>query len=69
VSDQGHWWYLSAGGITVAVRVLENGRVVQGPPIVRKFMGQPVDNLLRWMQKHGDVTSERLDHGDPRIVE
>jgi len=42
------WWYLTGKGMTVAVATT-NGRIVKGPPIVRRFIGQPLGNLARWL--------------------
>jgi hypothetical protein len=53
------WWWLSSRSMTVAVRV-DGGTVVEGPPIVRKFIGQPTRNLGRWMRKQGGFESRRI---------
>lgn len=42
------WVYLSTEGMTITVRT-EDGIIVEGPPIVKKFMGQPLRNLMRWL--------------------
>ena len=43
-------YYLSSEKMTVCVTV-EDGVIVKTPPIVRKFKGQPIDNLINWMRK------------------
>lgn len=42
--------WMSTERMTVQVRV-EDGVVVSTPPIVRKFVGQPIENLQRWLSK------------------
>jgi hypothetical protein len=44
--------YLSSPKMTVNV-IVNNGRVETFPPIVKKFKGQPIENLIAWMQSHG----------------
>jgi len=44
-------WWLSTERMTVLVDVDDSDMVVRGPPIVRKFVGQPLTNLVRWLQK------------------
>lgn len=53
------WWYLSTPRMTVAVR-LHDGIVTDGPPIVRRFLGQPSRNLGRWLRKQGPLRMEQL---------
>lgn len=36
------------------IRVDSNNRVAEAAPIVRKFIGQDVQNLFNWMKKLGD---------------
>ena len=48
-NPDGFWWF-STERITVGVEV-KKGLVTQGPPIVQKFIGQPVMDLARWMRK------------------
>lgn len=37
-----------------------DGIVVEGARIVTKFIGQPIVNLVRWMDSHGGLKVERL---------
>jgi hypothetical protein len=41
-----------------------NGRdmevVVKAPPIVRPFIGQPLEDLIHWMRKQGNFRMEKL---------
>lgn len=53
------WWYLSTERMTVAVR-LTDGIVVEAPPIVRRFLGQPSRNLGAWLRKQPGFVAERL---------
>jgi len=39
--------------MTVQVGVV-NGKIASAPPIVSKFIGQPIENLRKWMQTQGD---------------
>lgn len=45
------WVWLSTERMTVVVRVDDDGIIKVTPPIVRKFLGQPVDNLIGWMKQ------------------
>jgi hypothetical protein len=48
------WWcWLSSKRMTVAVACCGD-TIVEGPPIVRRFIGQPIANLDRWMRRQGD---------------
>jgi hypothetical protein len=53
------WWSLSTNRMTVVIEV-EDGIVVTGPPVVRKFIGQPSKNLARWLYKQGGYQIARL---------
>jgi len=46
------WYWLSTKKITVGIEV-RDGIVVHGPPIVRRFVGQPASNLRRWLTRQG----------------
>ena len=54
------WWYVSSPVLTCAVEV-DDGKIVGGAPIIRRFIGQPATNLGDWLRSHGDVTFERLE--------
>lgn len=53
-----HW--LSTERMTVAVTTDDQGRITEAAPIVRKFVGQPLDNLIRWMEKQGGFRQKVL---------
>ncbi len=53
------FWSFSTSRMTVGVTVRE-GRVLDTPPVVAKFRGQPVSNLRRWMQKQPGYLEKRL---------
>jgi len=38
--------------MTVKVEV-QNGTIVTAAPIVRVFLGQPINNLIRWLTRQG----------------
>lgn len=42
-------YWLSNEYITVGVKI-EEGIIVDIPPVVKKFKGQPLTNLVRWMR-------------------
>jgi hypothetical protein len=42
-------FWMSSKVMTVQVGVV-NGKIASAPPIVGKFIGQPIDNLRKWMQ-------------------
>lgn len=46
-----HMW-LSSKRMTVLADV-QDGLVVKAAPVVRKFIGQPLVNLVRWMKRQG----------------
>lgn len=47
------WYWLSSESMTVAVSVNSDGIITRTPAIVYKFVGQPLDNLRKWMRKQG----------------
>lgn len=53
------WWWLSCRNFTVAVRCVD-GRVVEGPPIVGKFVKTEVRKLRNWMRGIGRYKEQRL---------
>lgn len=53
------WWYVSSPVLTCAVEV-EDGKIVGGAPIVRRFIGQPAKSLGNWLRSQGDVKFERI---------
>lgn len=52
-------WWLSSRRMTVVVE--EQGNlVVDAAPIVRKFIGQPLENLTRWMRRQGGYREHKF---------
>lgn len=48
-------WRLSNEQMTVRVITSSHGTIIDAAPIVRKFIGQPFDNLARWMNQMSPV--------------
>lgn len=58
------WWYVSTPNFTCAVAV-ENQTIVDAPPILRRFIGQPAKNLGNWLRSTGQPARfERIDNYD-----
>jgi hypothetical protein len=57
------WWYVSSPRLTGAVKV-EDGRVVEGPPVLRRFVGQPAKSLGSWLRQQGECSFARLANYD-----
>lgn len=55
MNDHIHKWRLSNEKMTVLVKT-KNGIITEAAPIVRVFVGQPLDNLAVWMDKMGSTT-------------
>lgn len=53
-----HW--ISCVRFTVQVNTDERGTIVWAAPVVRRFVGQPVANLLAWARKLGGMRHEKL---------
>ena len=47
--------WLSSNRMTVRVEVDQNQTIVWAAPIVSKFVGQSLRNLLVWMQRQGGL--------------
>ena len=54
------WWWVSSKRMTVGVRT-KAYRIVEAPPVVRVFLGQPIGNLVDWMAKQGGLRVEFSD--------
>lgn len=51
------WHYLSTTRMTVAVRTTgPTQRITTAPPIVRRFLNQPLSNLQRWLRRQPGYT-------------
>lgn len=48
-------WWLSNIAMTVKVVVDHRGIIVDAAPIVRKFVGQPFENVCKWMNKRSGM--------------
>lgn len=48
-------YWVSCPRFTIQVNTV-NSRIVRAAPIVRKFIGQPLDNLIRWAGRSTQVT-------------
>lgn len=46
-------YWVSNARMTVTVDTTDNGVITVAPPIARKFVGQPVGNLISWMKRMG----------------
>jgi hypothetical protein len=53
------WIWMSNERFTIAVRVAHD-RVVQGPPLVNRFLGRPIESLRLWMQSRPGFREEVL---------
>lgn len=60
------WWWLSTLRMTVIVRV-EDGKIAEAPPIVRKFLGQSLNNLVVWMRHQPEFIATRVADPGPTI--
>lgn len=61
-SDISSWW-LSTEKMTVYVETDANDRIINAAPIVNRFIGQPLDNLLGWLSRQGGLRKSRLGDG------
>ena len=61
-------WWLSSNRMTISVSVDRNETIVDAAPIVRKFIGQPLQNLIRWMGHQGGLRIEKLGGNDESTV-
>jgi hypothetical protein len=53
-----HW--ISCAQFTVEVEVNAGGIITWAAPVVQKFLGQPLANLLRWAEGLGGLKHEVL---------
>lgn len=49
-------WRLSNERMTVKIRTDAAGNIQIAAPIVRRFIGQPLNNLVRWMKNMSKTT-------------
>jgi hypothetical protein len=55
-------WQLSSRRMTVFVAT-ENKVITDAAPVVRKFVGQPIDNLELWLSRQGGFERRQLNAG------
>lgn len=48
-------YWVSSKTMTVLVDADDHGVITVGPPIVHRFIGQPVGNLISWMRRQGGL--------------
>ena len=58
-SDPIEWW-VSSEKMTIFVRTDQWRMILECAPISKKFIGQPLANLTKWLGKSGAVRVERL---------
>lgn len=58
-----HYW-LSSEEMTVIVEINHIGVIINTPPVVHRFIGQPLDNLVFWMQKQPGFLMKEIDLDD-----
>jgi hypothetical protein len=51
-----HW--VSSNSFTVEVKTDERGVIVWAAPLVKRFLGQPIGNLLNWAKPFGGLRRE-----------
>lgn len=51
---------LSSKRMTVAVDVDEQSIIREAAPVVRRFLGQPLAHLVRWMQQQGEFEMQQV---------
>lgn len=52
-------WYVSCRRFTVCVYT-RDGVIVAAAPVVRKFVGQPLGNLVSWFERFGGLKIHRM---------
>jgi len=58
-------WWVSSRRMTVQVESNRTtGVIVKTAPVVRKFAGQPIHNLFKWMRQQGGFQKVRLPVSD-----
>lgn len=54
-------WWVSCNKFTCYVGTDKSLKIIKAAPIVRKFTGQPLGNLIKWCQKLGGFKIEVLE--------
>ena len=52
--------WVSCSKMTGTVDIREDGIITRTSPIFKKFAGQPIDNLRKWMGKLGEYKEEDI---------
>lgn len=52
---------LSCPRMTVLVETTRGGTIKAAAPVVAKFIGQKLDNLVRWLGRFGEVDVRELE--------
>ena len=50
--DDDEWWHVTCKSFTCCA-VSREGIIIESAPIIRKFIGQRIDNLDRWVNSIG----------------
>lgn len=51
------WYWMSTSRMTVGI-ITKDGIIIDCAPIVRKFIGQKIDNLRNWLNKQPGFIEE-----------
>lgn len=56
-------WWLSTLRMTVGC-IVEDGKIIDRDisPIICRFIGQPFDNLRRWLRKQGEYREHKYEN-------
>ena len=52
-------WWLSCSRFTIKA-IVKSGVIVDAAPIVKRFVGQPLSNLRKWMISLGGFRSKEM---------
>jgi len=55
------YYFLSTTRMTVLVETNREEKITSAPPITKKFIGQPISNLIYWMKKQPGFYMEILN--------
>jgi hypothetical protein len=53
-------YWLSTLKMTVYCETDNNGIIIESAPIIKKFIGKPLNNLELWMKKQGEFIIKEL---------
>lgn len=54
-------WWVSSSKMTVGVITTDELIIKETAPIVQKFVGQYLGDLLRWMEKQGNLDYKEIE--------